>query len=82
MRLVPIPPYLVRVLCNHKTAFPPAPDGRLFYLDDHAPVSGPVYRKVWKRARAAALTSEEHASKLAQRVYDLRHGNASLLLDD
>lgn len=80
VRIVPIPPYLVRVLLLHMTRFPAAPDGRLFYLDDYAPVDGPTYRRVWKNARKAALTSAELACKLAQRVYDLRHGNASLLL--
>lgn len=41
---------------------------------------GTTYR-VWKRARAAALTPEQFASPLAQRPYDLRHACLSTWLN-
>lgn len=80
LRIVPIPPDLVRILRDHTNTYPLAADGRLFSLDDGSPITGQVYRRVWKAARGAALTEREAASKLAARPYDLRHGNASLLL--
>ncbi|MER6815857.1 tyrosine-type recombinase/integrase, partial [Spirillospora sp. NPDC000708] len=49
--------------------------------DDFAPVTGQTYRRVWGKARKNALSGSERASRLAERPYDLRHGNASLLLN-
>ena len=36
--------------------------------------------RVWDGARKAALTSEEYGSKLARRLYDLRHACVSTWL--
>ena len=36
-----------------------------------------TYRRVWDRARRAALTSAEYSSPLARRVYDLWHACVS-----
>ncbi|RBQ14028.1 hypothetical protein DP939_42910 [Spongiactinospora rosea] len=81
VRLVPIPPVLVRILRAHIAQFPPAPDGRVFYDGpDKAILKGNTYRCVWKRARRDALSAAEAASPVAQRPYDLRHANASVLL--
>ena len=45
------------------------------------PVSNVTYAKVWRAARAAALTPYQAASPLAARPYDLRHAGVSLLLN-
>jgi integrase len=82
VRPVPIPPVLVGILRAHIDRYGTAPDGRLFWEgDDFAPVTGQTYRRVWGKARTNALSSSERASRLAERPYDLRHGNASLLLN-
>nr|WP_062340076.1 tyrosine-type recombinase/integrase [Herbidospora sakaeratensis] len=81
VRIVPIPPELVTILRGHLEEFPPAPDGRLFHDGPgHGRVTFSMYSKTWIRARKAALTAPEFASKLAQRPYDLRHAYASTLL--
>ncbi|MEU4227286.1 site-specific integrase [Nonomuraea sp. NPDC026600] len=81
VRIVPIPPELVAILRRHLMAYPPAPDGRLFYDGpSHTYYRARVYQDVWRRARKAALSDAEHASQLARRPYDLRHFNASTLI--
>jgi integrase len=81
IRLVPLPPELVAILRAHLATIGAAPDGRVFWSGDtHQPVSGDTYREVWRLARQGALSPAELASGLAVRPYDLRHGNASLLL--
>ncbi|WP_214319969.1 site-specific integrase [Nonomuraea sediminis] len=81
VRVVPIPPDLVKILRLHLMDFAPAADWWLFYDGpDHAFLKGQMYRRVWDRARKAALSGAEYASPLARRVYTLRHFNASTLL--
>lgn len=80
IRAVQLHPYLVGALRAHIATYGPAPDGRVFWLAGYARVTGNAYRRVWKAAREAALTEEEQANNVAGRVYDLRHGCASLLL--
>ncbi|WP_242883180.1 tyrosine-type recombinase/integrase [Actinomadura litoris] len=81
VRPVPIPPVLVAIVRAHLDSYGTAPDGRLFWEgDDFGPVTGQTYRRIWRKARASALSPTELASRLAERPYDLRHGNASLLL--
>lgn len=80
VRAVQLHPYLVGALRAHIATYGPAPDGRVFWLAGYARVTGNAYRRVWKAARAAALTEAEQANNVAGRVYDLRHGCASLLL--
>ncbi|WP_329519872.1 tyrosine-type recombinase/integrase [Spirillospora sp. NBC_01491] len=82
VRPVPIPPVLVASLRTHIERYGTAPDGRLFWenAETFAPVTGQTYRRVWQRARVLGLSGPDRASKLADRPYDLRHGNASLLL--
>lgn len=80
IRAVPLHPYLVGGLRTHIATYGVAPDGRVFWLAGYARVTGNAYRRVWKAARAAALTEAEQANNVAGRVYDLRHGCASLLL--
>jgi integrase len=44
-------------------------------------ITAKVYGQAWQKARAAALTTAEHASPLAARPYDLRHGGITLALN-
>ena len=83
VRVVPIPPDLVTILRDHLDAYGAASDGRLFWDSRHdgfPHIAGDHYRRVWHRVRNSALTPAEKAVHLAQRPYDLRHGNASFLL--
>ncbi|PSK93750.1 phage integrase family protein [Murinocardiopsis flavida] len=81
IRMVPIPPNAVAALRRHLSVHGCGADGRLFWTgEEREPVSGWVYRSVWQHARRAVLTPTELGHGLARRVYDLRHGNASLLL--
>ncbi|MGP3920378.1 hypothetical protein [Nonomuraea sp. 10N515B] len=79
---MPIPPVLVTILRAHLAApYGQAPDGRLFTGVRGGELPNITYRRVWARARAAALTKAEHASPLARRVYDLRHACVSTWLN-
>lgn len=80
-RRVPVPPPLTRQLRAHLEAFGTGPGGRVFsgvYGDELASIT---YRRVWDKARHAALTPGEYASPLAKRVYDLRHACVSTWLN-
>ncbi|MCD0450612.1 tyrosine-type recombinase/integrase [Actinocorallia sp. API 0066] len=84
VRIVPIPPILVTSLTAHLTTYGTAPDGRLFWdvrTDDHQHIPVSLYGPIWTKARDTVLTDDEKALNLASRPYDLRHGNASMLLD-
>jgi integrase len=81
-RPVPIPPDLVVILRKHMAEFTDGKEGRLFYgvnNGDEMPTF--TYLKVWRQARAAALTEREQASPLAGRPYDLRHACVSTWLN-
>lgn len=81
-RLVPIPPALVRILRAHMAEpYGRAVDGRLFSGVRGGELPSITYRRVWAKARRAALTPEEAASPLARRVYDLRHACVSTWLN-
>jgi len=80
-RVVPVPPPLTRLLRTHLEAFGIGPGGRVFsgvYGDELASIT---YRRVWDKARRAALTPSDYASPLAERVYDLRHACVSTWLN-
>jgi integrase len=55
IRVVPIPPILVRMLRQHLHAFGTAPDGRLFRGTRGGMLSESVYGRAWHAARRAAL---------------------------
>ncbi len=87
VRPVPIPPVLVAALRSHLDQYGTAPDGRVFWHEtktktNRPPVPGDAYRRAWQRARHAALTPAELSAGVAERVYDLRHGCASVLLSN
>ena len=64
-------------LAEHGTT----PDGRLFRGVRQGPLSESLYGRVWAAARPSALTTEEAASPLARRPYDLRHAAVSTWLN-
>ena len=81
IRVVPIPPVLVRMLSQHLHAFGTAPDGRLFRGARGGMLSESVYGRTWHAARQAALGPALAATALARRPYDLRHAALSLWLN-
>lgn len=80
-RAVAIPPQRVALLQHHIPEYGTAPDGQLFGSLHGGRLSGPVYNRWWKLARIAAFTSQQVASPLAKRPYDLRHAATSLWLN-
>jgi integrase len=86
VRVVPIPPILVALLREHIAKFGTASDGRLFQVTrgqrgTGAVITAKIYGPVWQKARATALSTAQHASPLAARPYDLRHGGVTLALN-
>ena len=78
---MPIPPKLVAILRKHIADNELRPTNRLFSATEGGHVSPAEYGKIWREARSATLSGKQAASPLAKRVYDLRHGSASLLLN-
>jgi integrase len=81
VRVVPIPPVLVRMLGQHLDAFGTAPDGRLFRGARGGMLSESVYGRAWHAARQAAIGPGLAATALARRPYNLRHAALSLWLN-
>jgi hypothetical protein len=81
IRIVSMPPVLVRMLRRHLHQFGTAPDGRLFRGTPGGMLSESVYGRAWHAARHAALGPELAATALARRPYDLRHAALSLWLN-
>jgi integrase len=81
VRIVPIPPVLVRILRDHLDRYGVGPDGRLFRSPNGGVVSSSTYYRVWDDARQYALAPSQTASPLAGRPYDLRHAAVSLWLN-
>jgi integrase len=81
VRIVPIPPPLVRMLQDHVKEFGTADDGRLFSSERGNVVAASSYSRVWKQTRALAFPPEQVASVLAFRPYDLRHAGVSQWLN-
>jgi integrase len=81
VRPIPIPPELVDLLRRHLDTFGAAADGRLFYGARGGYLPDGLYARIWRDARANALTAEQAASPLARRPYDLRHAAVSLWLN-
>ncbi|MFE2991172.1 tyrosine-type recombinase/integrase [Streptomyces sp. NPDC059262] len=79
-RPVPIPPHFVQLLRGHLDRYGTAPDGRLFRTNRGGVLQDTGYGEVWSRAREAVLSTEEAASLLARRPYDLRHAGVSFWL--
>jgi integrase len=80
-RHVPVAPPLTGVLRSHLDQFGTGPEGRIFSGIQRGELASITYRRVWGKARCAALTPAEYASPLARRVYDLRHACVSTWLN-
>jgi integrase len=80
VRVVPIPPGLVRLLRRHLDTYGTAPGGRLFGSPRGGMLHESCYGRTWHAARAAALGPELATTPLARRPYDLRHAALSLWL--
>jgi integrase len=85
VRRVPVAPELAKLLNEHIKTYQVAADGRLFVVRTGAnpgrPLSSSTYTRVWRRARAGALTKVQQASLLATVPYQLRHAGVSLWLN-
>ncbi|GGV00690.1 tyrosine-type recombinase/integrase [Streptomyces spectabilis] len=81
VRIVPIPPPLVRLLREHVKEFGTAKDGRLFASERGNVIAASSYSRVWKQTRELALTPHQVSSVLAFRPYDLRHAGVSQWLN-
>ncbi|MCX4971411.1 tyrosine-type recombinase/integrase [Streptomyces sp. NBC_00620] len=81
VRIVPIPPPLVRLLRKHLKELGPAKDGGLFASERGNVVAASSYSRVWKQTRELALLPEQVSSVLAFRPYDLRHAGVSQWLN-
>jgi integrase len=82
VRIVPIPPELVRLLRTHLENFGTGDAGRVFSNERGGPFVEASARRAWARARLSVLTEEQVYSPLARRPYDLRHAAASLWLNN
>jgi integrase len=80
-RVVPCPPELTALLHEHISAFGNAPDGLLFQGVRGGQLAESTYCRVWRKARVDALSTEDAASPLARRPYDLRHAAVSTWLN-
>jgi integrase len=81
VRVVPIPPPLVRLLQEHVGEFGIADDGRLFQSEYGNVVAASSYSRIWKQARGLALLPPQVGSVMAARPYDLRHAGVSQWLN-
>ncbi|OIJ69211.1 tyrosine-type recombinase/integrase [Streptomyces mangrovisoli] len=81
VRIVPIPPPLVRLLRDHVKEFGTADDGRLFFSERGNVIAASSYARAWKQARELALVPDQVSSVLAFRPYDLRHAGVSQWLN-
>jgi len=75
------PPPLTRLLRAHLETFGTGPGGRIFSGLYGAELASITYRRVWDKARGAAMTPGEYTSPLAKRIYDLRHACVSTWLN-
>jgi integrase len=81
-RSAPCPPELTHLLHQHLERHGTDAEGRLFRgVRGGRPLEESTYHRVWRKARASALSTEELASPLARRPYDLRHAAVSTWLN-
>lgn len=81
-RSAPSPPELTQLLHDHLATHGTDAEGRLFRgVRSGRELEESTYHRVWRKARQAALTTEEYASPLARRPYDLRHAAVSTWLN-
>lgn len=80
-REVPIPPALVRLICDHIKDFGAGEDGRLFRAARGGGLLSKEYGDIWKAARRSVLTPHELKTPLAEVPYGLRAAGVSLWLE-
>jgi integrase len=80
VRVVPIPPDLVRLIRRHIELFGTGRDGRIFRSVNGNPISPSTYNRVWSKARKVGLSPDQAASVLLKRPYDLRHSGITVRL--
>ena len=78
VRIVPIPPTLVRLLQAHIDEFGVASDGRIFANERGGLVAASTYSRAWREARDLAFPPHRRKTALAAEPYDLRHAGISL----
>ena len=78
VKVVPIPPVLVKMLKDHVADFGVAKDGRIFSNERGGLVTASTYSRVYREARELVLPPHLHATSLAADPYDLRHAGISL----
>ncbi|MEU7558647.1 hypothetical protein [Streptomyces eurythermus] len=81
-RVVPACPELVEILRAEVARRGLRPEDAMFTREDGLPLSGAIYRKVWRQAREAVLETHEIDSPLARSVGDLRDARISTWLKD
>ncbi|MFD8280775.1 tyrosine-type recombinase/integrase [Streptomyces solisilvae] len=81
VRIVPIPPPLVRMLREHLEEFGKAEDGRIFFSERGNVVASSSYYRVWQHTRELGLLPDQVSSVLAAKPYDLRHACVSQWLN-
>lgn len=81
VRKVPIPPELVHLLREHIERFGTTPDGRLFRSERGGVIQPSTWWQVWRKIRNLAFTSEQFATPLMARPYDLRHAGITWRLN-
>lgn len=81
VRIVPIPPRLVRTLRAHLNEFGTAADGRLFRNERGGILGSTTFSRAWEEARQLAFMPVQAESPLAGRPYDLRHAALSTWLN-
>lgn len=72
VRMVPVGRDLAAILKEEFARRGLAPEDLVFVLDDGRPLTAPVYRNVWQRARAAVPEPHEADSPLGRTVSALR----------
>lgn len=72
---------MTALLHDHLSRFGTNADGLLFRGVRKGQLSESTYCRVWRKARAVALTEAEVKSPLAGRPYDLRHAAVSTWLN-
>jgi integrase len=80
-RTVPIHPELVTLLRDHLKRYGTGPGGRIFIGPRGGILTDRAYLAVFHKARGAAFSDPEAASRLARRPYDLRHAAVSTWLN-
>ncbi len=79
-RVVPLPPNLVALWCEHVATSGTADDGRLYFSERGGIINYTTYHRVWHETRDLALPPALTSTPLAKRPYDLRHSALSTRL--